>query len=223
LVNTQPEHNGLGVDPEEEEMHLFDQRILGLVTLFLLGVLVVVKRMATGSVLDKPEGNFLIQLVNSFNLFFLLIVNPLAAILLITRRLEIIDPTRIIIQLPWLFTFLETAGLVFYVMGYLLMVWALIKLGDNYQLGGSTPRSKDEMVMNGPYRLVRHPMYTAALIISLGLACLTQSWVFLGVFGIYLILILLLIPLEEDGLRQAYDKQYIPFQQRTKKLIPFVY
>lgn len=204
-------------------MHLFDQRILGLVILFLLGVLVVVKRMANGSVLDRPKGNFLVQLVNSFNLFFLLIVNPLAAILLITRHIEMIDPTRIPIHGSWLLTFLEPAGLVFYVMGYLLMAWALIKLGDNYQLGGSTPRPKDEMVMNGPYRLVRHPMYTAALIISLGLAFLTQSWAFLGVFGLYLILILLLIPLEEDGLQQAYAKQYIPFQQRTKKLIPFVF
>jgi len=204
-------------------MHLFDQRILGIVILFLLGVLVVVKQMATGSVLDRPKGNFLVQLVNSFNLFFLLIVNPLAAILLITRRIEMIDPTRIPIHGPWLLTFLETAGLVFYVMGYLLMAWALLKLGDNYQLGGSTPRSKDTMVMNGPYRLVRHPMYTSALIISLGLAFLTQSWAFLVVFGLYLILILLLIPLEEDGLQQAYAKRYIPYQQKAKKLIPFVY
>ena len=77
--------------------------------------------------------------------------------------------------------------------------------------------------MDGPYRLVRHPMYTAALIISLGLSLLTQSWAFLGVFGLYLILILLLIPLEEEGLQQAYKKQYIPFQRRTKRLIPFVY
>ena len=83
-------------------MHLFDQKILGLMILFLLGLLVVVKRMATGSVLDRPKGNFLIQLVNSFNLFFLLIVNPLAAILLITRHMEIIDPTRMTIDEPWI-------------------------------------------------------------------------------------------------------------------------
>ncbi len=70
-----------------------------------------------------------------------------------------------------LITVLEMAGLVIYVLGYLLMAWALIKLGSNYQLGGSTPRSRDKMVMDGPYRWVRHPMYTAALNISLGLAC----------------------------------------------------
>jgi len=222
-VDTQPANNCLGVHPEEGEMHLFDQKILGVMILLLLSGMVVVKKLATGSVLDRPKGNLLVQLVNGFNLFFLLIVNPLAAILLITNRLEMIDPARIIIDYLWLIQVWEMAGLVIYVMGYLLMAWALIRLSHNYQIGGSTPRPKDEMVMNGPYRLVRHPMYTAALSISFGLASLTQSWALLGVFGLYLMLILLLIPLEEDRLRQSYGKQYIPYQQKTRKLIPFAY
>ena len=77
--------------------------------------------------------------------------------------------------------------------------------------------------MDGVYRLVRHPMYTAALSISLGLACLIQSWAFLCVLCIYLVLILLLIPLEENELWKAYGEQYGAYQQKTKKLIPFVY
>jgi len=63
-------------------MNLYDQRILGIAILCLLGILVTVKRVSTGSILDKPKGNLLVQFVNIFNLFFLLIVNPLAAILL---------------------------------------------------------------------------------------------------------------------------------------------
>lgn len=208
---------------EEKEMHLLDQRILGSVILFLLGMLVIVKRMATGSILDKPKGNLVVQLVNIFNLFFLLMVNPIAAVLLITRRLETIDPAHMTIAAPWILMVLEIAGLVLYVTGYLLMVWALITLGCNYQLGGSAPRSEDKMVMDGPYRLIRHPMYTAALSISLGLACLIQSWALFCVFCIYLVLILLLIPMEEDGLRKAYSEQYAVYKQKAKKLIPFVY
>ncbi len=44
-------------------MHLLDQRMLGAAILILLGVLVGVKRAAAGSILDKPTGNFLVQLV----------------------------------------------------------------------------------------------------------------------------------------------------------------
>jgi len=204
-------------------MHLFGQITLGILILFLLGMLVIVKQIATGSILDKPKGNLMVQLVNIFNLFFLLVVNPMAAILLITRCLATIDPTYVTINKPWTLITLEITGLALYVTGYLLMAWALITLGRHYQLGGSAPRSDDKMVMEGPYRLIRHPMYTAALSISLGLACLIQSWAFFCVFGIYLVLILPLIPMEEDGLRKAYGEQYEVYRQKVRKLIPFVY
>jgi protein-S-isoprenylcysteine O-methyltransferase Ste14 len=222
-MSTPNRKNGLGVDLKEEEMHLFDQKILGIVILFLLGSLVVVKRMATGSVLDQPKGSFMIQLVNGFNLFFLLIVNPLTAILLITRRMEIISPTFMTFDELWTLLILEIIGLVMYTIGYFLMARALIMLGRNYQLGGSDPRSQDKMIIDGPYKLVRHPMYTAALSISLGLAFMIQSWAFFYVFCIYLVLIILLIPMEEAGLQKAYGKQYVNYRQRAKKLIPFVY
>jgi protein-S-isoprenylcysteine O-methyltransferase len=118
---------------------------------------------------------------------------------------------------------LEIAGLALYVLGFLLMAGALITLGRCYQLGGSAPRSEDKMIINGPYKLVRHPMYTAALSISLGLAGLIQSLAFFCVFCIYLVLIIPLIPMEEDGLRKAYGEQYDTYRQKVRKLIPFIF
>ena len=57
----------------------------------------------------------------------------------------------------------------------------------------------------------------------LGLACLIQSWPVFCMFCIYLVLILLLIPLQEDELRRAYGEQYGAYRQKTRKRIPFVY
>jgi protein-S-isoprenylcysteine O-methyltransferase Ste14 len=202
-------------------MIVFDQRALGIAILFLLGMLVTVKRLATGSVLDKPKGSFLPQLVNFFNLFFLLVVNPLAAILLIARRLPTIELAPM--DKLWFFIVIEIVGLAIYVSGFLLMAWALVTLGGNYQLGGSAPRSEDKMVIDGPYRLVRHPMYTAALSISLGLACLLHVWVLVCVFCTYVLLVMLLIPAEEQELQKAYSEEYGAYQRKTRGLIPFVY
>jgi protein-S-isoprenylcysteine O-methyltransferase Ste14 len=204
-------------------MHLIGQKTLGVLILFLLGMLVIVKQVATGSVLDRPKGNLMVQLVNIFNLFFLLVVNPAAAILLITRLLTTIDPTHMTINEPSILMGLEIAGSLLYVLGFLLMAWALIILGRHYQLGGSAPRTDDTMVIAGPYKLARHPMYTAALSISLGLTCLIQSWAFFGVFCIYVVLMFPLIPMEEKGLRKAYGEQYDVYQQKVRKLIPFIY
>jgi len=205
-------------------MYLFDQRALGMVILLLLSVLVIIKHLATGSILkDRPKGNCRIWITHIFNFFFLLIVNPAAAILLLTRHLEAVDPTHIAIEAPWLLIGLEIGGMVFYLMGYLLMAWALVRLGGNYQVGGNPPRPADEMVIVGPYRFVRHPMYIAALCISLGLACLIQSLAFLSVFCIYVVLIVLLVPAEEEGLRRAYGEQYLAYQQKVKRIVPLFY
>ncbi len=204
-------------------MHLFADWLLGTIILVLLGALVVVKGVATGTVLDKPVGNFLVQFVNTFNLFFLLVVNPLAALLLLSSRLATVDPIRMSIVEPWAGIVVNLAGLVLYVAGFVLMGWALITLGNNYQIGGTPPRSQDTMVVAGPYVLIRHPMYASALSISLGLACLTESWGLACVFFVYLVLILLLIPLEERRLHTAYGEQFAGYQHKVRKLIPFVY
>ncbi|MBP7669203.1 MAG: isoprenylcysteine carboxylmethyltransferase family protein [Candidatus Eisenbacteria bacterium] len=204
-------------------MHLLDQQTLGIAVLSLLGILVIAKRAATGSVLDRPEGVPLVRLVNVFNLFFLLVVNPLAGISLIVRRTAAIDPTHLTIGNPRILLVLDVVGLVLYVTGFLLMAWALVTLGRSYQLGGCTPRSEDEMVNAGPYRLIRHPMYTSALSISLGLALLIQSWAFFCVFCIYVVLILRLIPMEESGLRKAYGERYVAYERAVRGLIPFMY
>jgi len=204
-------------------MHLLGQSALGIVMLLLLVMLVVIKQLATGSILEKPKGMLRVRLVNVFNLFFLLVVLPVTAILLITCRMEVFDPSHLTINSPSLLLGLEIAGMVLYVSGYFLMSWALISLGGNYQLGGSSPRSGDEMVSIGPYRLVRHPMYTAVLCISLGLALLAQSSALFLVFCIYLVLIISLIPVEEAGLKQVYGEKYTAFQRKVKKLVPFCY
>jgi protein-S-isoprenylcysteine O-methyltransferase Ste14 len=204
-------------------MHIIDQRLAGVLILLLLGGLVIIKQKATGSVLDRPTGNLLMQLTNIFNLFFLLVVNPLAAVLLLTGHVEWIAPTRINPGSPQLLTALEIAGWLIYVAGFAVMAGALIALGRAYQLGGSAPRLGDSMVMGGPYRLIRHPMYAAALSIALGLALLLQSWAFFLVFCLYLVLIFLLIPVEEDELQKAYGASYGAYRQKTKKLIPFMF
>jgi len=66
-------------------------------------------------------------------------------------------------------------------------------------------------------------MHTAALCIAFGLVCLTQSFGCLGAFILYLVLILLLIPVEEDSLKRAYGEQYSGCQQTVGKLIPLLF
>jgi protein-S-isoprenylcysteine O-methyltransferase Ste14 len=202
-------------------MHLLDQRIAGIIILLLWAMLVVVKGMATGSLLkDRPQGGVRMWLTHVFNFLFLLVATPLAAILLIIRRPQALDPTPLALGTPGLRAGIGAAGMLLYGAGCILLAWALFTLRGNYQVGGNAPRASDELVTRGPYRFVRHPMYAAALCISLGLACLTRSLAYFCMFWIYVLLILLLIPLEEEGLRRAYGERYAVYRDTVKRLAP---
>ena len=202
-------------------MHILGQTGLGVAILALLSALVIVKRAATGSIMqERPSGGFWLWLIHLFNMFFLLVANPLAGILLVTHYLDAADITRVAVDSRPLLLVLEIGGLALYVMGFALMAWALITLGRTYQLGGSAPRAADKIVTAGPYSLVRHPMYLSALCIALGLACMIQSLAYLAVFIIYLALILPLIPYEERNLRAAYGDAYAAYQRKVGALIP---
>ncbi len=204
-------------------MHLLDQRTLGIAMLFMLALLVVVKRVATGSIMrDTPAGGAWLWVVHVFNLFFLLVANPLAAVLLLMRRFEVLDPTHVTVESRPILISLEAAGAVFYVAGFALMGWALLSLRGSYQAGGTAPRADDAFIARGPYGIIRHPMYAAALSIALGLACLVQSLALFTVFCIYAVMMVRLIPFEEAGLRRSYGERYVAYQRDVRRLIPFL-
>ncbi len=77
------------------------------------------------------------------------------------------------------------------------------------------------MVVDGPYKLVRHPMYAAALIGALGVCFLMQSLGFFCAVLVYLVLILALVRREEEGLVGAFGGQYEAYQRRVPALVPF--
>jgi protein-S-isoprenylcysteine O-methyltransferase Ste14 len=205
-------------------VHLLGDSVLGVLVLCLLGSLVVVKRLATGSVLDeRPDARLLVQAVNVFNLTFLLVVNPAAAVLLLAGRLRAWDFTRVEIPWPWLRTGVEAVGVASYVLGCGLMMWALLTLRSRYQLGGMAPRPRDGLVTDGAYALMRHPMYAAALAMALGLALALQSLAGLGVFGVYVLMLRRLMPFEEAGLRNVYGEAYDAYTRTVPRLIPSLF
>jgi protein-S-isoprenylcysteine O-methyltransferase Ste14 len=198
-------------------MEVVDRRIFGIIIILLWLMLVIVKKVATGSLLgDKPNGGVLFWLIHIFNFSFLLVANPVAAVLLIA-------PGKGAIAVGSMLTMLSAAGTVFLGFGNILMAWALLTLRRNYQVGGNPPRGSDELVVGGPYRFVRHPMYAAAVPISLGLACLTRHVAYFLVFFIYVVLVLLLMPIEEQGLEKAYGQRYAAYKKSVKRLIPALY
>jgi len=107
------------------------------------------------------------------------------------------------------------------VIGIAFAIWARVTLGRNWSPRPSM-KEHHELVTNGPYAYVRHPIYTGMLVAAFGSA-LTGSAFAIGVFLLASVLFLSRIPREEKIMLDLFPSAYPPYQTRTKRLIPLIW
>lgn len=106
-------------------------------------------------------------------------------------------------------------------IGLAFAIWARITLGSNWS-GVVTLKEGHELVERGPYRFVRHPIYTGILTMFFATA-LAQGHLS-GFAGTLLIFASFWIKLrdEEQLMVRQFTERYAAYQQRVKRIIPFV-
>jgi protein-S-isoprenylcysteine O-methyltransferase Ste14 len=115
---------------------------------------------------------------------------------------------------------LRTVGVVLFVSGLGLAVWARIYLGRNWGMP-MTQKDEPELVTSGPYHLVRHPIYSGILLAILGTALATNTYwliaaVVMSAYFIYSARV------EERLMTASFPATYPNYRATTKMLIPFV-
>ena len=114
------------------------------------------------------------------------------------------------------------AGLAVMAMGMALRFSAVIVLGRFFtpvvMIGGD-----QHVVDTGPYRWIRHPSYTGALLTMIGVLLANTNW--LALVGILPALpaFLYRIRVEEQALAEELGEPYRSYMARTKRLLPFLY
>jgi protein-S-isoprenylcysteine O-methyltransferase Ste14 len=115
---------------------------------------------------------------------------------------------------------LGAIGVVVFASGITVAVWARVHLGRNW--GMPTSQKADaELVTSGPYRAVRHPIYSGLLVALVGTALVTNLIglivvVVLGAYFCYSAFV------EEKNLTATFPMAYPAYRTSTKMLIPFV-
>ena len=105
--------------------------------------------------------------------------------------------------------------------GFIIAVWARVVLGDNWS-SRVTVKENHELIERGPYRLVRHPIYSGLLLMILGTALLA------GQIGGFVALLICLFGFwiklrQEEALLARGLPGYSEYMARTKALVPFVF
>jgi protein-S-isoprenylcysteine O-methyltransferase Ste14 len=114
------------------------------------------------------------------------------------------------------------SGLLLTLCGVSFAFWARFTLGRNWS-GRVTIKEDHELVTRGPYRLVRHPIYTGALLTFGGTALAFGRVGGLLAVAIMTTVFLRKIWLEEKVLDQHFGPRYADYRKTAKTLIPLLW
>lgn len=111
--------------------------------------------------------------------------------------------------------------------GMLMVAGLVLALGRTFSLGKNLtplphPKSDATLVVNGAYRLVRHPIYSGIIFIISGWGLWLNSFLVIGYALIFFLFFDIKSRREEIWLAERFP-EYAGYQKRVSKLIPFVY
>ncbi|MDA8080929.1 MAG: isoprenylcysteine carboxylmethyltransferase family protein [Actinomycetota bacterium] len=113
-------------------------------------------------------------------------------------------------------------GLVLFVMGLGFAIWARVHIGRNWGTP-MTQRNDPELVTSGPYRFVRHPIYSGILVAGVGTVVALLSWVWITAVVLTGIYFVYSATVEERYMNERFPESYQVYKRSTKMLVPFIF
>ncbi len=102
-----------------------------------------------------------------------------------------------------------------------LLYWLFVSIGKNITQTVKT-RQEHELVITGPYRWVRHPLYSVGTVLFISFALIASNW-FIGLATLMgLIMLMVRLPIEERNLIARFGDEYRQYMKRTGRLVPRV-
>jgi protein-S-isoprenylcysteine O-methyltransferase Ste14 len=115
----------------------------------------------------------------------------------------------------------HVAGLVLVLAGLGLAVWARIYLGRNWGVS-MAQKQNPELVTSGPYRWIRHPIYSGVILAIIGTA-MSMGWAVLVPGSVAAGYFVYAARREERNLETELGEPYRSYRARSKMLVPFVF
>ncbi len=114
----------------------------------------------------------------------------------------------------------RVAGVAVLLLGLGLAVWARLALGRNWGMP-MTAKDEPELVTSGPYRRIRHPIYTGLLVGLIGTALATNLLLLVALLaaGPYFFYS---ARVEERLMTAAFPAAYPRYMRTTDMLVPFL-
>eukprot|EP01091_Cochliopodium_minus_P006787 TRINITY_DN16768_c0_g1_i1.p1 TRINITY_DN16768_c0_g1~~TRINITY_DN16768_c0_g1_i1.p1 ORF type:complete len:239 (+),score=49.28 TRINITY_DN16768_c0_g1_i1:149-865(+) len=117
--------------------------------------------------------------------------------------------------------FFTILGWVLAISGFCGALWSRNELGGEWR-GAPEVRDDHKLITSGPYKFVRHPIYTALVTMMLGSALVSGNVLGFAEVGLVFIFYTYKAKMEEAFLLEHFKGQYQQYSLNTDMIIPFI-
>ena len=118
--------------------------------------------------------------------------------------------------------FSDSAGVAICAVGLFVAIWSRKVLGADWSQDVELKKGH-QLVEHGPYRYMRHPIYTGHLLMGLGTAIASGLLVAFAGLVSFLVGFWIKLSQEERLLLRGFPDEYLAYKTRVKTLIPYVF
>lgn len=116
---------------------------------------------------------------------------------------------------------LRIIGLCFYIIFSWVQIWAFKVLGDNYSQDIAIKKDH-KLVTRGPFKIVRHPQYLSQMLMDLGGAVATLSFILAPLALIQIPFLLMRASFEDELLEKHFGENFRSYKKKSGMIFPFI-
>jgi protein-S-isoprenylcysteine O-methyltransferase Ste14 len=183
--------------------------LAGLLAVFPIMAYHRIKAHRSGEPLDRRQEG----------LFILATLRPIGLVFFVSVGMYLVNPARMAWSAVALPAWVRWSGVGMIAAAAALLFWTLHSLGTNLTDTVVT-RKAHTLVVNGPYRWVRHPFYDTVALLLIAVSLVAANWFMLTTGAIVFTLLAVRALREEQRLVARFGDDYRGYMARTNRFLP---
>jgi protein-S-isoprenylcysteine O-methyltransferase Ste14 len=116
---------------------------------------------------------------------------------------------------------IRVIGLAFYIVFSWVQIWSTKTLGDYFSQDIAIKKDH-HLVTNGPFKFIRHPQYLSQILMDLGGAAATLSFILAPLALIQIPFLFMRASMEDKLLEKHFGENFRSYKKKTGMIIPFI-
>lgn len=112
-------------------------------------------------------------------------------------------------------------GLIEYLIFSWIQIWAFKTLGEYYSQDIAIKKDH-KLITTGPFKIIRHPQYFSQILVDIGAALATLSFILAPLALVQIVIMFLRASFEDKLLQKHFGNEFTAYKKKSGLLLPFI-